>query len=170
MPFKLKFGSEPEKNSTYLVEDPKLNGYKILSHDKKTELFEVIGKTATIRGHYRIRRVGDGVALGSVIREQIDNEYKLTGTLDETIGSVKISENTIELLVGQDLYKGKISNRSQTFEFNDNDSKLCLTIDKKILSIKDAYMVRGVKNFPYLISQMLAVVIDDYFHRGPTSD
>ena len=168
MPFAFKFGKEPEKNTTYLVEERKINGYHILGHDKKTPLFEIIGKTATTRGRYRIRRSEDAVALGTITREQVNTEYTFKGALDETIGSVKIHDNSIHLKVGNDEYKGKISNRAQIFEFHDKKDKLCLTIDKKILSIRDAYRIQGVENFPYLISQMLAVVIDDYFHQGPT--
>ena len=167
LPFKIKFGKEPNQNSTVLVQEKKINGYKILSHDKKTELYHITGKTATTRGKYRFRRVADkdNVGLGSVVRGQIDNEYTFLGTLDEKIAEVKITQNGITLTVSKDKYHCIPDNRSQTFEFHDANKKLVLTIDKKILSLSDVYRITGVENFPYLIAQMMGVVIDDFYHE-----
>ncbi|OLS20267.1 MAG: hypothetical protein HeimC2_37900 [Candidatus Heimdallarchaeota archaeon LC_2] len=130
MPFKIKFGKEPNHNTTVLVQDPSINGYKILSHDKKTEIYHITGKTATTRGKYRFRRVSDddNVGLGSVIRGQIDNEYTLTGTLDEKIAEIKITNQGIKLTISDTNYHCTPMNRSQTFEFYDENKKLCLTI------------------------------------------
>ncbi len=168
LPFKIKFGKEPNQNTTVLVQDKKMNGYKILSHDKKTEIYHITGKTATTRGKYRFRRVTDedNVGLGSVIRGQIDNIYTLVGTLDEEIATVKITQEGITLTISEDNYFCMPSNRAQTFEFHDSDKKLVLTIDKKILSLKDVYRITGVQDFPYLISQMMGVVIDDFYHES----
>lgn len=168
MPFKFKFGKESTHNTTVLVQDPSINGYKILSSDKKTEIYHVTGKTATTRGKFRFRRVSDedNVGLGSVIRGQIDNEYKLTGTLDELIAEIKITNDGINLTISGDKYHCTPSNRSQTFEFYDMNKKLCLTIDKKILSMKDRYKITGAENFPYLIGQMIGVIIDDFYHES----
>jgi hypothetical protein len=168
LPFKIKFGKEPKQNTTVLVQDKSINGYKILSHDKKTELYHITGKTATTRGKYRFRRVADddNVGLGSVIRGQIDNEYKLVGTIDEDIATVKIGTDGITVHVSDDEYHCVPDNRAQSFQFYNKDKKLVLTIDKKILSRNDVYNIRGVENFPYLIAQMLGVVIDDFYHES----
>lgn len=125
------------------------------------------GKTATTRGKYRFRRVADkdNVGLGSVVRGQIDNEYLLLGTLDEKIASVKITQEGITLKISNDEYHSIPDNRAQTFEFHDTNRKLVLTIDKKILSLNDVYRITGVENFPYLIAQMMGVVIDDFYHE-----
>lgn len=166
MPFKFKFGSVPEQNITHLIEDKSINGYKIMSHDKKQELYHITAKTATTRGKYRFRRVaeGDNVGLGSIVRSQIQNEYIFYGTLDEEFGKLNINDDGLVLHIAEDEYKGKSDNRAQNFVFYDDKNKLVLTVDKKLLSFNDKYEIRGVENFPFLIAQMIAVAIDDFYH------
>lgn len=166
MPLSFSFGRDPSKNHTYCVQDSKISGFLIYGPDHKDLMYIVTSKTATTRSEYKFRRAQDDVGLATLTRGQIPNEYTITGSLDDLLGKIKFKDKGIDLQIAEDKYHAIVQNRAQAIEFKDKSNKMVLTVDKKIISLKDQYHLTGSDDFPHLVAQVLAVAIDDFYHHG----
>ncbi len=165
LPLTKLFGKLPDRNHLHCVQTTK--GYNILNHDKSEELYHVMSKTATTRGKYRIREVKDAIAVGTISREQIQNEYIMFDSQDLEIGKIKIKRGKdIELVSSGNTYTASDIGRAKRFDFLDNDKKYVISIDKKILSLKDEYHIMFMDEINNVVAIMVAIAIDDYFHQG----
>ena len=159
----------PPTNKFYCLQDRKFNGYKVLNHNKDLAYY-VIAKTAATRSHYRISRSPDGVALATLDQNQLHYKFSITGEHENLLATIElVNSDTIKLQVAKDTYTSPVHIRGKQFEFTNNKGQIVLTIDKKLISLKDQYIVTFVENFPALIAPLVAVVIDDVYHLGPTN-
>ena len=167
LPFSKLFGKLPEHNRLYCIQEPSINGYKILNFDQSQDLFHVISKTAATRSKYRIREASKAIAVGTIIQSQVSTEYKLLGKQDNEIGKVSIGDKEIDITIGTEKYAASDIGRAKRIDFRSQKSNsYVLGIDKKILSFKDVYHVVFTEEILLLVAAMVAVVVDDYFHRG----
>lgn len=159
----------PSTNKFYCLQDREYNGYRILDHNKKLSYY-VIAKTVATRSHYRISRSPDGVALATLDQDQLNYKFSITDEHDNLLATIElVSSDTIKLQVAKDTYTSPVHIRGKQFEFTNTKNQIVLTIDKKLISLKDQYVVTFVENFPALIAPLVAVVIDDVYHLGPTN-
>jgi hypothetical protein len=167
LPVSKLFGKLPDRNHLYCIQEPSINGYKILNFDQSQDLFHVISKTASTRAKYRIRETSQAIAVGTINQSQVSTEYKLLGEQDNEIGKVSIGDKEIDITIGKEKFVASDIGRAKRFDFRSKKSNsYVLGIDKKILSFKDAYHIIFTEEFLLLTAAMVAVVIDDYFHRG----
>lgn len=161
-----KFLPLPKSNQYYCHQDRELNGYRIYAEDKTTELLNAVGKTVTTRSLYRFRRSIDGVAIASLEQDRLENKYHILGTHNQKIAEFYISNNGIDLIIGDLIYSSKSLQRGKVFDFKTANDVLVMTVDKKLMTITDTYHVVQSYDFPSLIAQITPIVIDDVYHQG----
>ena len=79
---------------------------------------------------------------------------------------ILINEKKVTIKYQDREFTAEPKNRFKDFEFMDKSGNLVFTVDKKTISRTDKYTIETDKSTSPMISLMVALAIDDYFHSA----
>ena len=152
-------------NNVWILEQDK-NRYHVKDKKLKKYIYVIEEKSATTRSHYFIIDKVTKKSLGNVVKTQIGSDYKILDDIGNEIGDIIIDEKIVTIIYQDREFNAEPKNRFKDFEFMDNSGNLVFTVDKKTISRTDKYTIETESTLNPIISLMVALAIDDYFHSA----
>lgn len=152
-------------NNIWILEQDQ-NRYHVQDKKLKKYIYVIEEKSATTRSHYFIIDKVTKKSLGNVVKTQIGSDYKILDDNGNEIGEILIGEKKVTIKYQEREFSAKPKSRFKDFEFMDKSNNLIFTVDKKTISRTDKYTIETESSVNPIISLMVALAIDDYFHSA----
>jgi len=143
--------------------------FKVTRSDKKTVVYNVEYKKLSTRADFKFLEP-DGSVRGFVKGGEIlGSQFSILGPNEQKLGSLQLNrssnlEYTMQIKFMGLEYKVKDHSKGHSVDIKTMDGNLKFTIDKKILHIRDSYLVHKYEEIDDFLPSSICIILDVIYH------
>lgn len=144
------------------------HNYKLFNHPNGSEMGIARGKVFKIRPSYIVSR-SDGSKWFKIQRNLFKTKYTIKDAQGKYLGHYQtpffiLFKKTLKLIKNKVEYPAKGSFWALDFEVHSSNGQGLLKVSKKLLQIRDSFLVEYADGFDQRLAISAAIVADDRYH------
>jgi len=143
--------------------------FKVTRSDKKTVVYNVVSKKLSTRADFKFLEPNSSVRGYVKGGEILGSQFTILGPNEEKQGSLQLNrisnlESTMQIKFMGIEYKVKDHSKGHSIDIKTLDGNLQFTIDKKILHIRDSYLVHKYGEIGDFLPSSICIILDVIYH------